>query len=260
MAPGETGLRGPVGPTGPQGETGPATALSIGTVTSGDKASATITGEPPAQTLNLTLPRGEQGLQGPTGLQGPPGAVPTTRDYLLVGPGRPDQPASTGGVITGREPVGCEYRSTDGAGVGAWAWRKRPDGWTITDGDTGWRNVTRAVGAHAAVDGLYLRRIGWQVHMLIRFSGDLPDASTPLTGELPAGFLPVAHPMSASRRPLAPIGREDATRGWLRLMAQNELAGVPHLMSTTMNLANTRAEAAWATVNPWPATLPGTPA
>ena len=39
--------------------------------------------------------------------------------YLLVGPGRPDVPATTEGQITGSEPIGCEYRSTDGACVGA---------------------------------------------------------------------------------------------------------------------------------------------
>lgn len=60
---------------------------------------------------------------------------------ILTGPGRPDQPATTGGIITGSEPVGSEYRSQDGAGAGAWAWRKRPSGWAVTDGDTGWRSV-----------------------------------------------------------------------------------------------------------------------
>ena len=46
---------------------GPANTLSIGTVTTGatgSAASATITGTAPAQTLNLTLPRGEQGIPG----------------------------------------------------------------------------------------------------------------------------------------------------------------------------------------------------
>lgn len=54
----------PVNIKGPQGETGatgPANILSIGIVNSGETASATITGEAPNQTLNLTLPRGEKG-------------------------------------------------------------------------------------------------------------------------------------------------------------------------------------------------------
>ena len=48
-----------------------------------------------------------------------------------MGPGRPDRPATTNGVITGKEPVGAEYRSTDGAGAGLFDWRKRPTGWEI---------------------------------------------------------------------------------------------------------------------------------
>ena len=44
-------------------------------------------------------------------------------------------------------PVGCEYRSTDGASVGAWVWRKRNAGWVVTSGDTGW------VGRTATVNG-----------------------------------------------------------------------------------------------------------
>ena len=48
--------------------------LSIGTVSTGDEASATITGSSPYQKLNLVLPRGEQGPQGEAGPQGPAGA------------------------------------------------------------------------------------------------------------------------------------------------------------------------------------------
>lgn len=76
---GEKGEIGPVGPQGPAGDVGQYSTLSIGTVVSGETASATITGEAPNQTLNLTLPRGEkgengvQGAQGDVGPQGPQG-------------------------------------------------------------------------------------------------------------------------------------------------------------------------------------------
>lgn len=53
---GQTGAAGPVGPKGDPGPTGPANTLTIGTVTSGPVASATITGAPPNQVLNLVLP------------------------------------------------------------------------------------------------------------------------------------------------------------------------------------------------------------
>jgi hypothetical protein len=47
------------GDRGPTGDTGPANTLSIGTVTTGSTASATITGTAPNQTLNLTIPGAE---------------------------------------------------------------------------------------------------------------------------------------------------------------------------------------------------------
>mgnify|MGYP000915918401 CR=1 FL=1 len=55
---------------GPQGIPGPSNVLSIGTVISGDTASATITGNSPSQVLNLILPKGDKGEQGGTGPQG----------------------------------------------------------------------------------------------------------------------------------------------------------------------------------------------
>jgi hypothetical protein len=67
---GENGAPGPQGEQGIQGETGatgapgPANTLSIGTVTDGEQASASITGNAPSQTLNLVLPKGEKGDTG----------------------------------------------------------------------------------------------------------------------------------------------------------------------------------------------------
>ena len=78
------------GPQGVQGPVGPANTLSIGTVSGGDTADASITGAAPSQTLNLTLPRGAtgpqgetgpqgiQGIQGPQGPQGPQGETGAT--------------------------------------------------------------------------------------------------------------------------------------------------------------------------------------
>ena len=62
----------PSGKKGDTGATGPANTLAIGTVEKGTEAAATITGTAPNQTLNLVLPRGEQGLQG---IQGKTGAT-----------------------------------------------------------------------------------------------------------------------------------------------------------------------------------------
>ena len=101
------------------------------------------------------------------------GPVINSSSSTLTGPGRPDTPSTTGGIITGNEPVGTEYRSTDGASVGAWIWMKRPGGWAVTDGDTGWRalgrwsggqvtegNVPPSIGPVSTVSGgIFLRRV-----------------------------------------------------------------------------------------------------
>lgn len=127
------------------GDAGPANVLSIGTVSTlppGSQATASISGESPSQVLNLGLVEGPEGKAST--VPGPPGAVPTAEDYLIIGPGRPDQPATTNGAITGSEPVGARYESVDEAGVGARTWRKVPgDKWIVTDGDTGWRKIAR---------------------------------------------------------------------------------------------------------------------
>ena len=70
---------------------------------------------------------------------------------LVVGPGRPDAPTTTGfsAAQIAALPVGCEYRSTDGASVGAWVWRKRPAGWVVTSGDTGWVDRTATVNGRS---------------------------------------------------------------------------------------------------------------
>lgn len=62
--------QGSKGDTGATGATGPTNVLTIGSVTSGKVASATITGEAPNQVLNLVLEKGEQGEQGKQGIQG----------------------------------------------------------------------------------------------------------------------------------------------------------------------------------------------
>lgn len=63
----QVGATGATGPIGPEGPTGPANSLAIGTVSTlpyGASATATITGSPPSQTLDLGLPMGAQGPSG----------------------------------------------------------------------------------------------------------------------------------------------------------------------------------------------------
>lgn len=66
---------------GGHGLTGQNNTLTIGTVTTGAVGSAlivSITGTPPSQTLNLTVPRGGTGQKG---LTGPPGPIRNSTDY-----------------------------------------------------------------------------------------------------------------------------------------------------------------------------------
>jgi hypothetical protein len=69
---GSTGpiVTGPTGSTGPTGATGPANSISIGTVSAGAIASASLSGSPGAQLLSLSLPLGPAGSTGPTGAVG----------------------------------------------------------------------------------------------------------------------------------------------------------------------------------------------
>jgi hypothetical protein len=78
-------ITGPQGQTGNQGPAGPANELTIGTVTTGaagSSADATLTGDSPAQTLNLVIPRGDKGDQGD---QGPAGTATTDASDLTSG-------------------------------------------------------------------------------------------------------------------------------------------------------------------------------
>lgn len=61
------------GKDGKDGAPGPVNTITIGTVTKGEEASATLTGTPPNQVLNLVLPKGENGEQGETGEKGAQG-------------------------------------------------------------------------------------------------------------------------------------------------------------------------------------------
>lgn len=66
---------------GAEGPQGAVTTLTIGTVTTlpqGSSATATITGTPPNQVLNLGIPRGGQGAPGDPGQPGP---IRTAADY-----------------------------------------------------------------------------------------------------------------------------------------------------------------------------------
>ena len=80
------GNKGDTGASGGSGETTVVNpTITIGTVTNGDTASATITGDSPNYTLNLVLPKGDKGDKGDTGEAGSGGDVDLSGYAELTG-------------------------------------------------------------------------------------------------------------------------------------------------------------------------------
>jgi hypothetical protein len=79
---------------------GEPTELTIGTVTTGtagSTASATVTGEPPSQTISFVIPRGDKGETGEQGIQGIPGATGAKGDKGDTGDVGPAGPTGAKG-------------------------------------------------------------------------------------------------------------------------------------------------------------------
>lgn len=91
--------QGSKGGTGATGAIGPANVLTIGSVTSGKVASATITGEAPNQVLNLVLEKGDKGEQGKQGIQGEQGKQGIRGEIGPQGNPGADAPTITGITI-----------------------------------------------------------------------------------------------------------------------------------------------------------------
>lgn len=64
---------------------------------------------------------------------------------IITGDGRPDRPETTAGKITGNEPNGTFYNSTNGGGSGTYLWHKQAGKWTVIYGDTGYKQQSQAV-------------------------------------------------------------------------------------------------------------------
>ena len=107
---GQQGATGADGADGADGEPGPANVLTIGTVTTGEpgtNALVEITGEAPNQTVNFTIPRGQQGQQGATGADGADGAdgEPGPANVLTIGTVTTGEPGTqAAATITGESP------------------------------------------------------------------------------------------------------------------------------------------------------------
>lgn len=81
---------------------------------------------------------------------------------IITGNGRPDKPDTTDGKITGREPNGSFYYSTNGAGVEAYLWQKQNNKWIVISGDTGPRRMGNS-SVNIKEGAIYLRRMNNRV-------------------------------------------------------------------------------------------------
>ena len=81
---------------------------------------------------------------------------------IITGNGRPDKPDTTDGKITGREPNGSFYYSTNGAGVGAYLWQKQNNKWIVISGDTGPRRMGNS-SVNIKEGAIHLRRMNNRV-------------------------------------------------------------------------------------------------
>ena len=246
--PGAQGERGPEGPEGPEGPQGP----------KGDQ------GEPgPKGDKGDKGDKGEQGIKGDTGPAstvpgpaGPPGQVLTPESMLVVGPGRPDAPTTTGmtSEALAALPVGCEYRSTDGASVGAWVWQKRPTGWVVTEGATGIRAILGGVDTGPwKIDKIQVWRSGSEVHFYFEGGNSIDSPSGTVAAQPPVWDVP--------------LGWRSSTAGIVGTVYSdlNAVGTATIYNSTSIKGQWTagpwrRLNMSWHTSDPWPTTLPGTSA
>ena len=63
--------------------------------------------------------------------------------HIFKGPGRPDKPETTEGALDNvTVQNGDMFVSSDGAGSGAWVWTYLGGKWIVTNGDTGWYELS----------------------------------------------------------------------------------------------------------------------
>nr|WP_300341078.1 hypothetical protein [Actinomyces sp.] len=202
----------------------------------------------------------------------------------LTGTGRPDTPPTLPPDLVQQvrtAPVGSTYVSTDGTGVGAWVWRRRPTGWVVVDGDTGWRSLQ--AGLDETVTGRWrtyrLRRAGdtllvWADSLVAATITGVTSTShlnLPLPALLTAGLASEGDGLCLVRYAqgtgatagflhagITPSLLPDAT--WTAKGALIDLPVAPAGGHYANNgIKQLSASLAYRPGTPWPATLPGTP-
>lgn len=153
-------------------------------------------------------------------------------------------------------PVGARYVDTKGAladgGMGAIEWTKmsgtNANGWKVTVGDTGWRNLNTGGYANSAILtqwDIRIRRINSEVHVRcqVGFGPDVPAGSAIYT--FPAGFQTENGGLEGN----STGNHQTGYNGGGSLVAYGIGYAGQYLVFNDVLLTN----------NDWPATLPGTP-
>lgn len=239
------------------------TARDQAAIALADRASELAVTSLPIGPAGPAGPPGKRGLAGVDGAPGAPGRDGADGVGVIIGPGRPDQPQSTGPVRPQVEAasIGALFSSTDASGgVGAWVWVKTGVGWQVMAGDTGWRKI-----ADLPKGFIKIRRTASAV--LAAFDGyygtaTIGGADAEAGGRKPAWMIPDGfEPAMRTITPIyaASISTPVAPNGYVCAFASPD---PPHLWIRDMALRDTASvvQASWQAATPWPHTLPGTPA
>ena len=147
---------------GESGTSAEIVGVSASQLPAGSSPTVSMGGTSSQRTLSFGIPAGAPGSKGDPG---------DTDAWIIRGAGRPDVPASLStetAAAVAAATSGAEFVSVDGAGVGAWVWRKHGTSWVVTDGDTG-RRAFIPVGLPTSGPGvnsrIYIRRINNDIHM-----------------------------------------------------------------------------------------------
>lgn len=249
---GETGDIGPVGPPGVQGEIGPIGPQGIqGPV--GPQGERGPIG--PVGPTGTQGPKGETGATGPQGIQGPQGVQGPKGDTGLTG-------ATGAGILTGTgsplgkvTPTAVGQIYTDTAiTTGASMWISTgttSQSWIVGHGDTGWRDISGILingwkPDTSGYGGPKIRRVMNTVFL----AGSIdPSSATDVAFLNPINGFGIK---AFAIFPVYSTGPNTFVLTSIRpsntYTVTNSGGGVRIFGSTT-----------WATSDPWPSTLPGTP-
>jgi hypothetical protein len=165
---------------------------------------------------------------------------------------------SPNGVVTA--PVGSIYTDT-AATNGAIRWIKTPGsgpaGWRVMDGDTGLRLMPESMMENGWTTNLgflcTLRRVGSLVSISWNVRPPLPNHDT--IGMIPAGFRPTVGEVNI----LTSTGATVST-AYMNILASPDGTWRRYSGRSSDTTSVVAGSTTWVTTDPWPTTLPGTPA